>query len=199
MKFLILFLLLSPSLSALDIDGKVITRVVGISDTKKTVLLNKGSEDELKVGDHAKFSIPSGWIARGVCVKASPSRSVWSIYRFYNQEKLTSQLAVTLKISSPISLTNDESKSLGRLAKKIDKKREKIPLEEPVQTKEHKRLKRHFKKEEKIFRPLGGVDFSNLDDNAAKVFRDPELDWSTLDGKRDLNNFDSSIDYSRLR
>jgi hypothetical protein len=112
-KILLLSLLFSSIFSfALEMDEKLTVRILSISKTKKTALLNRGLEDGLVVGDHAKLFLTTGVIARAVVVKASPSRSIWSIYRIIESSSLTTNKVMNIKISSPLKLTADSSKSL---------------------------------------------------------------------------------------
>lgn len=107
-----LFLLSSLQCFALEIDEKLTTRFVKVSRTKKTVLLNRGLEDGLVVGDHAKFFLTTGVIARGVVVKASPTRTIWSIYRIVNDSSIYPDKVVNIKITQPLTTTEDPSKAL---------------------------------------------------------------------------------------
>jgi len=100
----------SNSVFALEVDEKLTLRVLKVSDTKKTILINRGTEDGLVVGDHAKFFLTSGVVARGVVVKSSPSRSIWSIYRLIDENKISNDVVMNLKISTPVKVTEDESK-----------------------------------------------------------------------------------------
>ncbi|AYF44476.1 hypothetical protein BALOs_1475 [Halobacteriovorax sp. BALOs_7] len=100
------------SASALDIDEKLTFRILQTSDTKKTILVNRGLEDGLVVGDHAKLFITTGVFARGVVIRATPSRSVWSIYRIVKPNEIHVDKVANLKISSPVKLTEDRTKSL---------------------------------------------------------------------------------------
>lgn len=112
-KSIVLFLtLLSQPALALEIDEKLTTRILSVSSSKKTVLLNRGLEDGLVVGDHAKFFLTTGVIARGVVSKASPGRSIWSLYRLINVDSILVDKVVNIKISTPLKLTEDSSKSL---------------------------------------------------------------------------------------
>jgi len=104
---------LSLNASALDIDEKLTLRFLKVSNTKKTVLINRGAEDGLVVGDHAKFFITSGIVARGVVEKVSPSRSIWSLYRIVAPEEITDNKVLNLKIASPVKITNDPTKSMA--------------------------------------------------------------------------------------
>jgi hypothetical protein len=98
--------------NALEIDEKLTLRFLKVSTSKKTVLINRGAEDGLVVGDHAKFYITSGIIARGVVEKVSPSRSIWSIYRIVEPNEITEGKVLNLKIASPVKITTDSSKSI---------------------------------------------------------------------------------------
>jgi hypothetical protein len=108
---LIIFILTNSSY-ALDIDEKLTLRFLKVSNSKKTILINRGAEDGLVVGDHAKFFITSGVIARGVVEKASPSRSIWALYRVVDAEEIVDGKVLNLKIASPVKLSADPSKSM---------------------------------------------------------------------------------------
>lgn len=110
--WVILGLFLSTTAVALEIDEKLTTRFLKVSRTKKTVLLNRGLEDGIVVGDHAKFFLTTGVIARGVAVKASPTRSIWSVYRIVSDEKIFPDKVVNIKITKPLNTTDDPTKSL---------------------------------------------------------------------------------------
>ena len=80
-------------------------RIVKVSQSKKTILINRGVEDGLIKGDHAKFFLTVGVVARGVVVKVSPTRSVWSIYRLVNADYITDDQVMKLKITAPVKIT----------------------------------------------------------------------------------------------
>lgn len=103
---------ISLSANALEIDEKLTLRFLKVSGTKKTILINRGGEDGLVVGDHAKFFITSGVVARGVAEKVSPSRSIWSLYRIVDPNEITEDKVLNLKIATPVKITEDASKSL---------------------------------------------------------------------------------------
>jgi hypothetical protein len=98
---------------ALEVDERLTLRFLRTSSSKKTVLINRGLEDGLAEGDHAKFFIDSGVIARGVVVKISPSRSVWSIYALVKPDEVILERIVNLKISTPVRLTQDNTKMIS--------------------------------------------------------------------------------------
>lgn len=104
--------LVSSSAFALDIDEKLTLRLLNVSGTQRTVLVNRGAEDGLVVGDHAKFFITAGVIARGVVEKVSPTRSVWSLYRIVDSNEIVKDKVLNIKISTPAKITDDPTKTL---------------------------------------------------------------------------------------
>jgi hypothetical protein len=113
MKKIILLFFFCLNAWALGMDEKLTLRVLSVSNSKKTILINRGLEDGLVVGDHAKFFLTAGVIARGVVAKASPSRSVWSLYRVVDDSQIAADTVMNLKIATPVKISDDPSKSLG--------------------------------------------------------------------------------------
>ena len=111
-KFLLFISFLSFNALALEIDEKLTLRIVSTSNSKKTILINRGIEDGLVKGDHAKFFVSTGVIGRAVCIKLSPTRSVWSVYRVVNNEFLRPEQVLKLKITPAVKITKDESRML---------------------------------------------------------------------------------------
>ena len=111
LKIIIACLIITPSF-ALEIDEKLTLRIVKTSDTRKTVLINRGQEDGLAKGDHAKFYLSVGVVARGVVIKVSPTRSVWALYRLVNANYIKDDQVMKLKITAPVKITKDESRDL---------------------------------------------------------------------------------------
>jgi hypothetical protein len=113
MKLLALILLVFPFfVEALEIDEKLTVRILSTSETKKTVMINRGTEDGLVEGDHARFIVTAGIVARGVCIRVSPARSVWAIYRLVNADFIVTDSVMTIKISPPVKVTRDDSQAL---------------------------------------------------------------------------------------
>ena len=56
----VIMIIFGPNIFALEIDEKLTTRVVDISESRKTILINRGIEDGLAIGDHAKFFVSTG-------------------------------------------------------------------------------------------------------------------------------------------
>ncbi len=185
--------------AALDVDTKFTARLLGVSDTKRTLLVNRGSEHGLALQQHAKVSLPNGVVARAVVVRVAPSRSVWSVYRFYAKDSLTAKTVYTFKISSPIRLTTDESKAIGALADKVEKKSEPIP-QDPEAVKKQKVIQRSIMDSTKVVSQYDNVDYSKLNDNGlTEQKKEEDIDWSALNGKKDAEHFDDTLDYTRLR
>lgn len=115
LKYLLaLNILFSVSLSALEIDETITGRILKTSSSKKTILLNRGSSDQLTMGMHAKFSTDTSVVARGVVVELTEARSVWSLYRLATPDLVESDVVLNLKIAEPVKLTTDESRSIVR-------------------------------------------------------------------------------------
>lgn len=114
MRLLLAFtvLLLSTATFALEIDEKLTLRLLDVSQSKKTVLINRGIEDGLVVGDHAKFFKTTGVTARGVVIKVAPTRSIWSLYRIIEADTIVKNRVLSLKISAPVKVTNDPSRAI---------------------------------------------------------------------------------------
>lgn len=203
-KSLVLLFILSAlvvpiSNAALDIDATFKGRVLGASDTKRTLLVDRGTEQGLVLNQHAKISLPNGMVARAVVVKIAPSRSVWSVYRFFAKDSITAKTVYIFKIASPITLTADESKALGTLAVKVNRRAEAVPREPKSQQKQ-KKIKRSIIDATKVVSQYDNIDYSKLNDkglNANKI--DEDVDWRGVNGKKDAENFDASLDYSMLR
>lgn len=134
MKVLLLIsILFSFSVQALELDEKLTLRILRVSDSKKTILINRGIEDGLAEGDHAKFFVTSGVVARGTVVKVSPTRSVWSVYRLVSPEYIKEDTVLNLKIASAVKVTDDESKMISKepeVAKDVKMDKLDIPLSE---------------------------------------------------------------------
>jgi len=112
MKMIWLFLFFPLLSFALEVDEKLTIRILKTSESKKTVMVNRGTEDGLVEGDHAKFIVTAGIVARSVCVKVSPTRSVWSVYRLVNADFIVNDSVMTLKITPAVKITKDESQAL---------------------------------------------------------------------------------------
>jgi hypothetical protein len=113
MKHLLAFILLiSTSAFALEVDEKLTVRILRTSETRKTVMVNRGTEDGLIEGDHAKFIVTAGIVARGVCIKVSPARSVWSLYRLVNADFIVNDSVMSIKITPAVKITKDDTKNL---------------------------------------------------------------------------------------
>lgn len=97
---------------ALEVDEKLTVRVLKTSESRKTLMINRGTEDGLVEGDHARFIVTAGIVARAVCVKVAPTRSVWSIYRLVNADFIMNDAVMTIKITPPVKITKDETQAL---------------------------------------------------------------------------------------
>ena len=115
MKYLTIFSLslITPAM-ALDVEEKLTVRFLKISSSKKTVIVNRGVEDGLATGDHGKFFLTPGVIARGMVAKTSPTRSVWSLYQIIDSGQVVVDKVVSVKIITPLKISKDKSKSIAK-------------------------------------------------------------------------------------
>jgi len=109
---LAIFIIFSTNAFSLEVDEKLTARIIRTSETRKTLMINRGTEDGLVEGDHAKFIVTAGIVARGVCIKVSPTRSVWSVYRLVNADFIVNDSVMSLKITPPVKITKDETKAI---------------------------------------------------------------------------------------
>lgn len=102
----------SHDLVALEVDEKLTLRILKTSSSGKTILINRGKEDGLEKGEHAKFYLSAGVVARGVVIELSPTRSVWSLYRLVNADYVKANEVMRLKITEPVKITQDPTRKL---------------------------------------------------------------------------------------
>jgi hypothetical protein len=114
MKFLaaLTLLIISYNAFSLEVDEKLTVRILKSSESRKTLMINRGTEDGLVEGDHARFLVTAGIVARAVCIKVAPTRSVWSVYRLVNADFIVNDSVMTIKITPPVKITKDESQAL---------------------------------------------------------------------------------------
>jgi len=113
--YLLIVILFAFSLStyALDNNESLTVRILKISSTKKTILINRGQEDAINIDDQVKFFLDNGVIARGVAVKVTPIRSIWSLYRVNNTNEILVDKIYKIKKTSSYKLTKDITKKLN--------------------------------------------------------------------------------------
>lgn len=133
-SYFILFFLMSwnawaqtPDVRPLK-EGEVMTvRLLDLSQTKRTVLLNRGLEDGIIEETHARLFLTTGVIARAVAVKVAPNRSVWSVYRLVYPDEMVQGNVLQLGITRNMQTTDDPTKAIrmtptvaGRLPRNTD-------------------------------------------------------------------------------
>jgi len=82
-----LFILLAFSLKTFALESSDIMQVQILKAYNKNVLvINRGLEDAIFKRDHIKMKSSDGFIARGICIKATMLTSHWKIYRVVRPE-----------------------------------------------------------------------------------------------------------------
>jgi len=91
-----LLLILSPSTHALDLNEELANvRILDVHSTN-VVVLNRGAEDGVWVGNHAKLRGTTGYASRAICVKAGLLTSHWRLYRIVDHNLVSKDLTYTL-------------------------------------------------------------------------------------------------------
>lgn len=91
-----LMLLLSPSSHALDLNEELSNVRLLDVPSQNIVVLNRGMEDGIQVGAHAKLRGVEGYAARGICVKTGLLTSHWRLYRIVDNQLISKDLTYTL-------------------------------------------------------------------------------------------------------
>ncbi len=110
--FAIFLILPTISLYALTPEDVLTIRVLNVSKSRKTILINRGIEDGIMEGDHGKFYRTTGVFARGIAVNVSPSRSIWSLYRVVDKAEMGVDAVMNLKSDVVPKITDDPTRSL---------------------------------------------------------------------------------------
>lgn len=95
--WIILGVFLSFSVLALDATEKLTNVKILRTLPDNIVQLNRGLEDGIYVNDHMKMSHETaGYVARGICVKASAETSYWRLYRIPESEAFSKDYSYTI-------------------------------------------------------------------------------------------------------
>ena len=173
--------------TALEIDRTLRFSILNFSSSKKTLLVNKGKEDGLKKGDQAKFfRYEKNIIARAVVLKASSSRSLWAVFKYRHRKIIKKNLSLTLKITRPISLTNDVSKRLFK-NETFSGKEDRIQIAPK---------KADFSSRFLIRKPKG--DFSSINE-MDRPKKKKKIDYSRLNDLSSKSQYKIKINYQYLK
>lgn len=82
------FLLFSSLSHSLESSDRLKTQILKIYD-KNVLVINRGLEDAIFRKDHIKLTSSDGFIARGICIKATLITSHWKIYRVTRPELIS--------------------------------------------------------------------------------------------------------------
>jgi|GEM_PF-6254106 len=105
--FFLFFLTLFSSYGyCLDVGSVLTVKIEDTSESRKTIRINRGSDDGLVKGDHAKFYLTQSIIARALCLSVKPRRSVWSVYRLVHPDLVARNELMNLKITEPLKVTD---------------------------------------------------------------------------------------------
>lgn len=91
-----LLLILSPSARALDLNEELSNVRILDVHPDNIVVLNRGGEDGVWVGNHARLKGAEGYAARAICVKSGLLTSHWRLYRIVDNQRVSRDLTYTL-------------------------------------------------------------------------------------------------------
>ena len=193
MKLLTLFTFLifftQTNTFSLEIDKKLLFSIINFSKSKRTLLINKGLENGLKKGDQAKFFLNSeSLVARATLIKASPTRSLWSVFKYRNKNIVKKGKVLNLIITKKVPLTNDVTKKIfksGTFSGKEDK----------ILVSKRKNKRTSFSRF-LAQKPKG--DFSAIND-MERPKRKKSVDYSNLVEKKKMSRFSIKTNYDNLK
>lgn len=85
MRVLLLFILFVNISYALESTDRFETRILK-AYPDNILVINRGLEDGIEVGDHGRLTNEDGFIARGICIERGMLSSHWKIYRVVRPE-----------------------------------------------------------------------------------------------------------------
>lgn len=104
---------ISPSVLGVLEEGETLTvRLLDVSRSKRTILINRGLEDGVVEELHARFFLSGGVVARGKSVKVSPKRSVWAIYRIVYPDEIVVNNVLQMGVTRALATTDDPSRAI---------------------------------------------------------------------------------------
>lgn len=95
-QFLLAYLLFISSASALELNEELTNVRIIATHPNNVVILNRGIEDGVVAGSHAKFRGSAGYAARGICVRSGMMASHWRLYRIVEPALVSKDLNYTL-------------------------------------------------------------------------------------------------------
>lgn len=93
---LFIFFSSSQQSQALDINDKLIVRILSSNPNHNIIVFNRGREDGIRKKDHMKITNELGFIARGICIKTGLITSHWKMYRIVHPERFSSNVNYAL-------------------------------------------------------------------------------------------------------
>jgi hypothetical protein len=113
-------------------EGETLTvRILDVSRSKRTILVNRGLEDGVVQDQHARFFLTGGVVARGVAAKVAQNRSVWSVYRIVYPDEIVVNNVLQMAVTRPLQTTDDPSRAIRHVpavAGRLPRDMNEIPL-----------------------------------------------------------------------
>lgn len=109
MFILLITLVFSSSLWAMESTDRLETHILK-AYPNNILVLNRGLEDGIEIGDHGKLTNEEGFIARGVCLKRGMISSHWKIYRVVRPGLVSKDLTYILSAINQSEIPEDIKK-----------------------------------------------------------------------------------------
>ncbi len=87
--FLLVLVFISTSVMALDFSEVLPNVRILQALPKNVVMINRGIEDGIFKGDHARLVNLEGYAARAICLKTASEASYWQLYRIVSTESIS--------------------------------------------------------------------------------------------------------------
>ncbi|MCO4754466.1 MAG: hypothetical protein KC478_08280 [Bacteriovoracaceae bacterium] len=192
------FLLCHFSAFALITSDRMSTQIIKMYD-KNVLVLNRGLEDGIFKGDHMKITSDEGFIARGICLKASMLLSHWKIYRVVRPELVSKDSLYTLHSLNQSSIPRDlrsfrkvdftnfytdiSDADIERVVKRQQKRLAQYDLPDSIESAKRPKTTDNRKFVEKNFDAASfKKDFSKLE---LSIFASP-ISWESLNNQRNI-------------
>jgi hypothetical protein len=95
-RMLLIFLLFAVDALALELNEELLNVRVLAVHPNNVVIMNRGLEDGVVVGSHARLRGTGGYAARGICVRSGIMASHWRLYRVVDPTLISKDLSYTL-------------------------------------------------------------------------------------------------------
>jgi len=92
--FVLCLLFFTSKVWAIGFGENIKTIPLAYDESSKTLMLNRGTSDDIAVGEHLRLYHSGAFVARAYALEVSSHRSVWIVYQIYNAIALKDKLEI---------------------------------------------------------------------------------------------------------